>query len=134
MMPRASASGPGAARGIPPALPIPGAQAVARPSGDRRVPEQPTGKQKASCSPRKACGQGLLAACPQLLRQGDAVPACMMPAGQHPREGAAPRRGMGCFTPNTIQAWRCSHISASPALPIWKKPMDRAGSSSRNEV
>ena len=47
--------------------------------------EQPAGKQKASCSPRKACGQGLLTACPQLLWQGDAVPACMMPVGSPTR-------------------------------------------------
>lgn len=72
---------------IPPALPVPGAQAVAWTSRVRHVMEQPARKQKASCSPCKACGQGLLTACPPLLRQ-DVVPGCRTPAGQHLREGA----------------------------------------------
>lgn len=52
------------------ALPIPGAQAVAQTSRDRHVTEQPAGKHKASCSPCKACRQGLLTTCLQLLHKG----------------------------------------------------------------
>lgn len=105
-----------------PALPIPGAQAVAQAGRDRHVPEQPAGEHKAKLLTSQRLRARLAQRLPPAAAQGepeDAAPVCSV----HPT--AAPHTGMGGSAPGTIQAWRCDHISMTPAHHMWRKHRER---------
>lgn len=94
------------------ALPIPGAHAVAQASRDRHAVQQPQGSSKAAAHLAKPAAR-LAQRLPAAGEPGDTAP-CAQPPVPCAQPHSSPTHN-GTFSTDTIQAWRCSCITTTPA-------------------